>query len=367
MQAITKKTNISMVSKLKNIDKTQKNKMFFSFLVMLVIVLIILKPNLCIKSIYSGLSVWAKCVLPSLFPFMFFTKILTNLNFISKLTKKTYRLNKLLFNAPSISGYIFLMSIISGYPVGAKIISEYHKMGIITTKQANKLGTFCSTSGPLFIIGTVGTALLGSPKIGYIIFLSHILGSILNGILFRNLYVDTSDCDINNNYHITSNKASNKNSQNDMPTIKENPSQNLLAESMKDSILSVLVVGGWIAISFMVIDLLVSLNFFEPISNLIYKIFCNLGAKKEVINSTICGILEVSKGIVEISKLSISKCTASVIASFLIGFGGLSIFMQASTFLKETKMNLKFYLFQKIVHGTLSATLTFLLCLALGV
>src|SRR5574344_476395 len=120
--------------------------------------------------------------------FMFFTKILTDLDFLSWLTNLFTKLNKILFKAPAISSYIFLMSIISGYPVGAKLISEFYEMGAISKVQANKLCTFCSTSGPLFIIGSVGTSMFLNSTLGYIMFLSHILGSFLNGILYRKLY-----------------------------------------------------------------------------------------------------------------------------------------------------------------------------------
>ena len=353
MKSATNQYTISIISNSKNIDNRQKKlKIIFSLLILSIIVAIIAKPDLCIGSIYAGLSVWAKCVLPSLLPFMFFTKLLTNLNFISKITAKTYKLNKVLFKAPKISSYIFLMSIISGYPVGAKIISEYHKKGLISTKQACKLSTFCSTSGPLFVIGTVGTVLFGDVKLGYILFLSHLFGSVLNGILYRNFFVDE------NNYFDKLNYNSNINKKQ-----LEKQTENMLAESMKDTILSSLIVGGYVAISFLVIDLCLELNIFEPIIFVMLKIFSFSGITKETISAFLCGILEVSKGVVELSKLQISKTVLSTLASFLIGFGGISIFMQAFTFLKDAKVSSKFYLFQKFTHAIFSSVLTFLLCL----
>ena len=36
----------------------------------------------------------------------------------------------------------------------------------------------CNNSGPLFMIGTVGIGILGNPKAGYIIAISHLLGSL---------------------------------------------------------------------------------------------------------------------------------------------------------------------------------------------
>ena len=374
----------SILPKTKIMSNHKKN--IFAIFLIFLISLIIAKPNLCIASIYNGLSVWAKCVVPSLLPFMFFTKLLTNLNFLQKITNKFSKLNSKLFNAPPISAHIFLMSIISGYPVGAKMIAEYHKMGILSANDTNKLCTFCSTSGPLFIIGSVGTAMIGSAKIGYIIFVSHILGAILNGILFRNLWknkdinnetksqqesfakinikcitesydenissinkLDKSNYDkINSNINIFNNNK-----------IEKQNSQNMLASSMTDTILSCLTVGGYIAIAFLVVDIFLDLNLFFPITKLLEL----LRISPNITNNVLSGITEVSKGCLLISNLNISQTLIATLSSFLIGFGGICVFLQAITFLSEAGVNKKFYIFQKITHGLISSTITFLLCL----
>ena len=345
MRTCTQLTYFSMSPKTINIKSSNKKiAIFASFFIVFLIICMVLQPNLCIKSIYGGLSVWAKCIVPSLLPFMFFTKLLTSLNFVSNLTKKTYKINKFLFNAPKISSYIFLMSIISGYPVGAKLISEYHKMGVISNRQANKLCTFCSTSGPLFIIGSVGTAMFLDAKLGYIMFAAHVFGAILNGILYRKAFVDNTEIE--------------------MP--KTQTVQNMLQASMQDSILSVLVVGGFIAISFLVIEMFLYYNLLYPFQFLIEKVLSAFGVQ-EATNSVVCGILEVSKGTILLSQLSMQKKLISTFASFLIGFGGLSVFLQAAAFLKSANINLKFYILQKITHGIFSAAICFALCSIFGI
>ncbi len=341
----SKNITISLFKRQNNIKKTSgKKNAIISIVIIIIIAMIVIKPNLCINSIYSGLAVWAKSVLPSLFPFMFFTKLLTNYGFISKITAKSYKATKLLFNAPKISSYIFLMSIISGYPVGAKLISEYHKMGYISTKQANKLSTFCSTSGPLFIIGSVGTAMFGNVKIGYIMLISHILGAVFNGILFRKFFIDKTETNFKN----------------------DTETQNSLQNSMKDSILSVLLVGGFIAVAFLVIDLLNETGILSPINYILNKLFGMFGLEGVGFAFT-NGLLEVSKGCLTISSLDISLTAKAVIGSFLIGFGGISILLQAITFLTGANVNLKFYTIQKITHGIFSAIICLFICLLFGV
>ena len=335
-----------------------------SFFVVFLITCIVIKPALCINSVYSGLSVWAKCVLPSLLPFMFFTKLLTNLNFISSITNKFYWINKLLFKAPKISSYIFLMSIISGYPVGAKMINEYYRMGLLTNDEANKLSTFCSTSGPLFIIGSVGTAMLGSAKLGYLLFLSHIIGTILNGVIYRNAYVDKTKKHKENQSKLLISENINNHYENFESELNhKQDAENLLGKSMHDSIISVLLVGGYIAIAFLAIDIFNALNLFYPINFLLGK----LGLTNNFATAITNGILEVSKGCLTLTNLKISITYKLTLASFLIGFGGICVFLQSATFLKDSKINLKFYLLQKFTHGILSAAVCFLFCTILNV
>lgn len=62
---------------------------------------------------------------------------------------------KPIFNVPGIGAYAFIMGIISGYPVGAKIVTEFRKNGECSKAEAERLLSFTNNSGPLFIIGTV--------------------------------------------------------------------------------------------------------------------------------------------------------------------------------------------------------------------
>ena len=165
-------------------------KLWLSFFIFLTVIGLALNPEIYIQATFEGLLVWATVVLPALLPFFMLTTMLTKLGVVNNFCQIFNPLTKFLFKAPAISSYIFFMSIISGYPVGAKLTSDCYKQGLITTTEASKITTFTSTSGPMFIIGTVGVGMLHSYLAGVIIFLSHILASIINGIFYRNFYVE---------------------------------------------------------------------------------------------------------------------------------------------------------------------------------
>ena len=64
-----------------------------------------------------------------------------------------------IFNVPGQSAYALLLGIISGYPVGAKIVTDLRNSNLCTKDEGERMLCFTNNSGPLFIIGTVGITL----------------------------------------------------------------------------------------------------------------------------------------------------------------------------------------------------------------
>ena len=295
-------------------------------------------PNTYMKSTLNGLNVWFYNVLPALLPFFIATRLLIflsvdNISPLDKFTNKMFKVNN--------GGKIFFLSLISGYPVGAKLICEAYKSRHIDLSSAKKMMSYCSVSGPMFIIGSIGIGVFKSVKIGYILLVCHILGAIINGIVFRSSY-----------------KRSNKES---VPNIYIKPtSSNILADSMYDSIISILLVGGYIVLAFVLIDLLNNLMIIPPISQLIsntIKINNN-----QITLSFLNGLLEMTRGLINLGQLSISTPTNICLASFLIAFGGVSIFLQSLNFTKELQIKKSYFLFQKFCQGIITLFVSIIVC-----
>ena len=286
----------------------------------------IFQPAKYIAQSLNGISAWAFNVLPSVLPFMFFTKILSNISTIEKATRPFSTVTTKLFKSPAISAYTFLMAILSGYPVGSRMIADLYLQGKITKQDAFKMSSFCSTSGPMFIIGAVGIGMFHSAKIGYVLFASHIVGALANGFCWRNLKTknDTSF-------------ASSLPSQTDKPT---------LSDIVTNSTLSILSVGCLIAIFFIIIET------FSPLLSL----FC------PPIKGLFEGVIEITKGCLSLSALQ-NKTLSTILCSFVISFGGISTILQAITMLNKVKMPTRLFVFQKLTHAILSCITTVLLVL----
>ena len=123
--------------------------------------------NTNLESAKHGLKIWANAVVPSLLPFFISTELLGYTNIVSFLGKLLNKFMKPIFNVPGEGSFPLIMGIISGYPVGAKIVSNLKNQGKISDIEAERLISFTNNSGPLFIIGTVGIGLFKNKQVGW--------------------------------------------------------------------------------------------------------------------------------------------------------------------------------------------------------
>ena len=131
-------------------------------------------PAICIGGAKSGLLLWFEKVLPSLLPFIIIINILSSMGVVLRLLNKLSPLTKKCFGISGNSFFVFVMGLIAGYPSGAKLASQLVTNRAITLEEAQKTLLFSNNCGPLFIIGTVGTILLGNTKVGYFLLFIHI-------------------------------------------------------------------------------------------------------------------------------------------------------------------------------------------------
>jgi len=97
----------------------------FTILLCLFFIFLLIFSNSNIFAAQNGLQLWVKHIIPSLFPFFIATELLnyTNLSFyFGKIFNKIMRP---LFNVPGEASYAFIMGLLCGYPIGAKIINNF--------------------------------------------------------------------------------------------------------------------------------------------------------------------------------------------------------------------------------------------------
>jgi len=105
-------------------NSSAPSSFIISMLVLFFLANMIINPSKFIQQALDGISAWAFAVLPSVLPFMFFTKILSSFDTLPKLTAPLGHFSKKTFGTPPISIYAFLMAVLSGYPVGSRLVAD---------------------------------------------------------------------------------------------------------------------------------------------------------------------------------------------------------------------------------------------------
>lgn len=342
------KTKLSpMIKKIKNTTFADALLTIFIFATMAII---ISNPKRFSTGTISGLKLFFYSVLPGLFPFMLLSKLITEIGFLFKITPRFDKFSKAVFGTSGVSLYAFFMSILSGYPIGAKIIADLYQKQLITDEEAKKMSIFCTTSGPIFIIGTIGTMMFQSFKIGVIIYFAHILSSIIMGICYNLLTKKHS-------------KPTTKNTHQQL-CFQNIKSENILSTCINQTINSLFVVGAYITIFYLLAELLESFNFITIISNILSHVLSPLNIDKNCIKGFLHGILEVTRGAKE---LSLSRTSLSVaLCCGIVSFSGISINCQMLAFLKTAKIKAHNFVLSKCVHMILSIFICLLIIIILN-
>ena len=330
--------------------KLKRNLLPLLFLGFTFCLLIFSKSNL--PAIKSSLVLWSNSVVPSLFPFFVATELLMHTNIITLLGHLLNRFMKPLFNIRGEGSFAFVMGLISGYPVGAKIASNFRQNGICSKEECERLLSFTNNSGPLFIIGTVGILMYRNTTIGILLFITHLLACITVGFIFRYWKKDKNT--------LSKNRSSTSLSSHQKTASISNLGE-ILSESITSSISTILLIGGFVVIFSSIISIFKASGLLAHLTTILSPVFQSFNIDVSFIQGFLTGILEITNGINSISAINCKKISLNIIfTAFLLGFGGISILLQVWSITAKTDLSIKPYLYGKILHGLLAAFYTYL-------
>lgn len=321
-------------------------KNFFMIIFLLFTISLICFSSTNLISAKEGLILWATTVVPSLFPFFIATELLCRTNFIKFIGKFLNKFMRPIFNVPGESATALLLGIISGYPVGAKVVCNLKNQKNISKAEAERLIAYTNNSGPLFILGSVGISLFGNKKVGTILLISHIVSCLIVGVIFKFWKKDEIKFDYSC-FHKDENKL-----------IKISDLGEILGDSIKNSITTILSIGGFIVLFSVIISILNS----SGIINILTNTLSHFGISNDFSSAIITGLIELTNGInLSSSFYNSNPLTSILLTSFLLGFGGFSVLLQVYSIIEKERISIKPYIYGKLLQGTISVFITYLL------
>ena len=349
------------------------------FVVITICLVIFSKSNLTAAK--NGLTLWATCVVPSLFPFFVITNLLSRTKVVSFTGKLLDKFMRPLFNVPGVGGFAFVMGLISGYPVGAKVVSDFRQDGLVTKDEGERMLAFTNNSGPLFILSSVGISLFGDTTTGLLLLCTHVLACITVGIILGK-FSKKSDEEFRakiifsqrNSTHFMKNSLHNKtpsrnNSAKNNSNFSDQKSQNVtfknlgevLGNSINNSISTILMIGGFVVIFSVIISILNQTHALDFLSKFFNPILAFLGFDLNFAKPLLSGILELTNGVNLICSIHIKAISQNIVlCAFLLRFGGFSVLLQVFSIVAKTDLSMKKYLIGKFMQGILAAIYTFL-------
>lgn len=289
------------------------------------------------EAVLFSFQIWKNNVFPSLFPFFLLSELLIQYGFVEFLGELLKPVMNRIFRISNQAAFIFVMSIISGFPSNAKYtkaLLEEHK---INEKEATKILTFTHFSNPLFILGTVSITFLGNREVGFLILFCHYITNLILGLLFRNYYPSPkTDCRVSIRKAITNMTLARQKKKVSFPLI--------LTNALNHTIQTLLFILG-VTTTFLIITTLIN-------QHITLSTF-----HQSILN----GFFEMTQGLKYVSLLNIPLKIKGILTVMILSFGGLSVHMQLIGILSKSKIRYFPYFTARVLHATIASLMFFFL------
>ena len=279
--------------------------------------LIIIFSSECSEEAALGIKFCLGVLVPSLFPFMAISSFVVNCGLASVIGKPFRHITKQLFGlSPCFTTAIFL-SLLGGYPVGARTISSIYQRGIASKAECEKAAMFAVCAGPGFVINFVGITLYNNQKIGLIMMCSQCLSVLIIGVIMGLVHRDKTDISYNELSH------------------KPMSFSSALVQATLDSSKGMLTICAFVLL-------------FSSLTGILKAVVPGSNTKDFLLI-----LLEVCSAVNELAK----RAPVELIA-FAVGFGGLCVHFQIYSSLKELNINKLLFFCIRIIQGVITALIT---------
>ncbi|MFQ8599813.1 MAG: hypothetical protein ACLSAP_03970 [Oscillospiraceae bacterium] len=287
-------------------------------------------PGTVAESVKTSLGLCAGVLVPSLFCFMVLATFCTEIFVLDYLSRPFSWFARRVLKLPPCAAGVLLVSMVGGFPVGARSITSLAAQGRLSHSQANRMLCFCTNAGPAFLIGVVGATLFGNARTGALLFAAQVSSSLLLAVL-------CGLCARRQETAETAGKA-------------RLPLTSAFVKSVTDSTTAMLFICAFVVVFGAVLALLKATGAVGALAEMLYRLF---GVPYETTQAVLHAVLEVSGGCVSLSGLS--GKTAVLLVAFFISFSGICVQCQILSVINSQKLGAGRFFCFRIVHGLLTA------------
>ena len=139
------------------------------------------------------------------------------------------------------------------------------------------------------------------------------------------------------------------------------PFGQVLGDSVRDSIQTLLLVGGFIILFSVIIQVLTQIGAVAWITSALSLVLSPFGIHRQAIGSLVSGFFEITIGSQAAAQAPVALLERVMLASAIIAWSGLSVMAQVAAVTQGTGVSMVPYVFSRLIHGVFAAVITVLL------
>lgn len=320
---------------------------------------LVIFPEAAFQSSLEGLKIWWEVVFPALLPFFIASEILMGFGVVHLFGVLLEPLMRPVFRVPGAGAFVMAMGLASGNPIGAKLTARLREQRLITRSEGERLVSFTNTVNPLFMFGAVAVGFFHDASLGVTLVIAHYSASLMVGLIMRFHDRDGAStpplAKSREFFLVRAIKAMHDARLNDGRSLGT-----LIGDAVVNSVNTLLMVGGFIIIFSVLIQVMTTMHITTILSHLFGLLLVPLGFSADLASPLIPGLFEITLGAKTASGLRGSAATMHVLAvtSAIIAWSGLCVHAQVASLLSSTDIRYTPYMFARFMHGMFACLMT---------
>ena len=320
---------------IRSLRRSHIGSLVFCGMSLFLFLLLLRNAEFAIGHMSDGLRLCVRTVIPSLFPFMVLSELLTLAGAAELVGRLLPRPLRRLFGVSRDGACAVLLGLVCGFPIGAKSAAALYRSGRVDRSELCHLLTFSNTPSSAFLISAVGLSLFGSRAFGTRLYVITLVSALLTGLVGARWQARKSE-------HAPSFPR-----QKEKKPLTAPRRKGMIAcftDAITSSALAILSVCAFVV-------------FFSAFVGTVESMLQSLSLPSTV--KALCyGFFELTGGTARAA--ACAPPAAEYLCAFLAGWSGLSVHCQIMSLCADTDVSFRPYLLAKLAQGLLNLLLLFL-------